>query len=55
MMIHILLGTANLIFWQLFLDVNQLPLGYITTSFHWFAVATNALALIMPEEMVLAH
>jgi hypothetical protein len=53
-MIHILLGTANLIFWQLFLDVNQLPLGYITTSFHWFAVAANALALLMPEDKVLA-
>jgi hypothetical protein len=51
MMIHILLGTANLIFWQIYLDLNQLPLGYISTSFHWIFVVANGLALFWHSEI----
>jgi hypothetical protein len=49
--IHLLLGTANLIFWQAFLDTNQLPLGYITTGFHGLFVALNALCFMLPSEV----
>jgi hypothetical protein len=37
--IHLLLGTANLVFWQLFIAADILWVGYVTTSLHWiFAV-----------------
>jgi hypothetical protein len=32
--IHLLLGTANLMFWGIFVDAGQLPLGIISTSAH---------------------
>jgi hypothetical protein len=32
--IHLLLGSANLMFWQIFVDAGQLPLGIISTSAH---------------------
>jgi hypothetical protein len=35
-----LLGTCNLVFWQVFIDTDALAMGYITTSLHWtFAFA----------------
>jgi len=33
--VHLLLGTANVTFWQLFLDADQLTMGYVTTGFHF--------------------
>jgi hypothetical protein len=48
-MAHILMGTANLIFWQLFLTTNQLALGYITTSYHWIFVTMHLFALTIPS------
>jgi hypothetical protein len=33
-MIHGLLGTANIAFWQLFITTDTLPMGYVTTSLH---------------------
>ena len=33
--VHLLLGSANLAFWQLFLSTGQLTAGYVTTSFHF--------------------
>jgi hypothetical protein len=32
--IHLLLGSANIIFWGIFVDAGQLPLGIISTSAH---------------------
>ncbi|WP_063830307.1 hypothetical protein [Bradyrhizobium murdochi] len=32
--IHVLLGTANLIFWQLFIVSDMLLVGYVTTALH---------------------
>lgn len=32
--VHVLLGTANLVFWQLFIDADMLAAGYITTALH---------------------
>ena len=42
--IHVLLGTANLVFWPFFLAADMLAMGYITTSLHWFFVALQLLA-----------
>jgi hypothetical protein len=53
MMAHSLMGTANLIFWQVFLNANQLPIGYITTSYHWIFVAVHLLILMRAETKVL--
>jgi hypothetical protein len=32
--IHALLGTANLVFWQLFIASDMLLVGYVTTALH---------------------
>lgn len=32
--IHLLLGACNIIFWQLFIATNTLPMGWITTVMH---------------------
>ena len=41
--ISLLLGTANLAFWQIFIDGNALAMGYVTTGFHWiFAVLQSS-------------
>jgi hypothetical protein len=45
---HALMGVSNLIFWQVFVDVNLLPMGYITTIYHWLFVAAHLAALLMP-------
>jgi hypothetical protein len=37
--IHILLGTANLVFWPLFVAADMLMVGYVTTSLHFTFVA----------------
>jgi hypothetical protein len=37
--VDVLLGSANLIFWQIFIAGDMLLAGYVTTSLHWlFAV-----------------
>jgi hypothetical protein len=47
--IHVLLGTSNLVFWQIFVAADMLVMGYVTTSLHFaflalqlFAAATAA-------------
>jgi len=32
--IHVLLGAANLAFWQLFIVADMLAVGYVTTALH---------------------
>jgi hypothetical protein len=32
--IHLLLGTCNVIFWQLFIATETLPMGWVTTVLH---------------------
>ena len=36
-----LLGTANLAFWQVFIAMDALVMGYVTTALHWTFVALN--------------
>jgi hypothetical protein len=38
--VEVLLGTANLVFWEMFVASDALLLGYVTTALHWtFALA----------------
>ena len=41
-----LLGTANLAFWQVFIAMDALVMGYLTTALHWTFVALNLAAAI---------
>ena len=50
--IHALLGTANLVFWQLFIVSDMLLVGYVTTALHGLFVVLQMSAAIsarMPE------
>jgi len=42
--VHVLLGTANLVFWQIFIAADALWVGYVTTSLHWLFVAMQLTA-----------
>jgi hypothetical protein len=33
--VHVLLGTSNLVFWQIFIAADMLAGGYITTALHF--------------------
>ena len=41
-----LLGTANLAFWQGFIVMDALVMGYVTTALHWTFVALNLMAAL---------
>lgn len=43
--VHILLGTANLLFWQFFIAADVLIVGYVTTAAHWLFVVAHLAAL----------
>jgi hypothetical protein len=43
MAIHTLLGTSNLVFWQIFVAADMLPAGYLTTSLHAAFVLLQAM------------
>ena len=32
--VHVLLGTSNLVFWQIFIAADMLAMGYVTTTLH---------------------
>jgi hypothetical protein len=42
--IHVLLGTSNLVFWQVFVAADFLAAGYITTSLHELFVVLQLFA-----------
>jgi hypothetical protein len=44
-----LLGTANLAFWQAFIAMDALVMGYLTTALHWTFVALNLAAALTAE------
>lgn len=44
--VHTLLGTANLLFWQLFIAVGMLWMGYLTTALHGVFAVLQFLAAI---------
>jgi hypothetical protein len=41
-----LLGTANLVFWQIFIKGDMLAVGYITTTMHWLFFALEVFAAV---------
>jgi hypothetical protein len=48
-MVHALLGTANLVFWQLFIATDMLAMGYVTTSLHGLFFALQLAAATVSE------
>ncbi len=42
--VHILLGTSNLVFWQIFVATDMLAMGWVTTTLHWLFVALHLAA-----------
>ena len=44
--IHALLGSANVIFWQLFIASDMLMVGYVTTTLHGLFVVLQTSAAI---------
>ena len=42
--VHLLLGTCNLVFWQIFIAADALVVGYLTTSLHWLFVVLQLFA-----------
>lgn len=55
-----LLGTANLAFWQVFIAMDALVMGYLTTALHWTFVALNLAAAVqvspaIPERTTLQN
>ncbi len=49
--VHVLLGTVNLVLWQIFIFTDMLALGYITTSLHWLFVALQLFAAFSAERV----
>ena len=48
--VHLLLGTSNLVFWQIFVVGDLLAMGYVTTGLHGlFVVLELAAALSAPR------
>ncbi|CAN7514803.1 hypothetical protein LJR234_003760 [Mesorhizobium amorphae] len=43
--VHLLLGTANLLFWQFFIAADVLAVGYVTTAAHFLFVVAHLAAL----------
>jgi hypothetical protein len=41
-----LLGTANLAFWQAFVAMDALTMGYVTTALQWTFAALNLAAAV---------
>jgi hypothetical protein len=44
--IHVLLGTANLVFWQLFIVSDMLVVGYVTTALHAAFIGLQSVAAL---------
>lgn len=54
--VHVLLGTSNLVFWQIFVASDMLAMGYVTTALHWlFVVLQLSAAMTSPRATSAAH
>ena len=42
--LEVLLGTCNLAFWPMFVAMDALTVGYVTTALHWLFVALQLIA-----------
>ena len=50
--IHLLLGTANLVFWQVFISGDALIVGYVSTALHGLFVLLELLAAVKAGTVV---
>ncbi|UOG41008.1 hypothetical protein [Leptospira noguchii] len=50
MAIHGLLGIANILMWGIFIAVNSLQMGYITTAMHCIFVLLQLVAVFQSSE-----
>jgi len=46
MSVHVLLGAANIVFWQIFIVSDMLAMGYITTLLHGLFAILQLLAAV---------
>ncbi len=44
--VHLLLGTCNLVFWQLYVVTGTLPMGWVSTMIHGLLFALHAVAAV---------
>jgi hypothetical protein len=51
MAMELLLGTANLVFWEIFVATDALVLGYVTTVLHWSFVGAQIVAAIPADDL----
>ncbi len=47
--IDVLLGTANLLLWQIFVAGGALAVGYVCTILHWTFATLQLLAILPPR------
>jgi hypothetical protein len=45
--IHLLLGVSNIVFWQLFVATQTLPMGWVSTTLHGLLVALHLSAALV--------
>jgi hypothetical protein len=55
MLIDVLLGTSNLLLWQIFVAADVLAVGYVTTILHWTFAALQLLATFSLRGATLAY
>lgn len=53
--IHVLLGTANLVFWQFFVAADMLVVGYVTTALHGLFVVLQSIAASTATRPIAGH
>ena len=49
-----LLGTANVVFWQFFVETGTLAMGYVSTGLHWTFTAAELLAAVAAKSDISA-
>jgi hypothetical protein len=47
---HLLLGICNLVFWQVFIHANVVPLGIVATAYHFVFVIANSAAISVARQ-----
>jgi hypothetical protein len=50
-----LLGTSNLVYWELFVQTGAMAFGYVSTSLLWLFFSLEVLAAAAPRAMVSRH
>ena len=50
MAVEVLLGAANLVFWEMFVASDALLLGYVTTALHWTFALAQFIGVILADD-----